>query len=472
MADRDTSIRPPAIAGTFYPGEPEALGGMIDECMKSVRVRHAPPKALVAPHAGYIYSGPIAATAYASLAPIADRISRVVLLGPSHRVAFEGMALSSASAFRTPLGDVPIDRAACDRIAKLPGVQTLDVAHAEEHSLEIHLPFLQTVLQDFALMPIVVGRAPEAQVDAVLRELWGGDETLILVSSDLSHYHDYATAQRMDSGASLAIETLDPAKLGDDQACGRYPVKGLLARARALDLRATTLDLRNSGDTAGDKSRVVGYGSYAFEYAANARLPDDHRRYLGEVARASILHGIGAQGAGRPHADMKGPRDPNAQPKLHLRNVPRPLMSARASFVTVTLDGELRGCVGTVMPHQALAVDVAASAYKAAFSDPRFPPVSKEEAARLGIGVSILSHMRPIDFASEAELVDALNPDIDGVVLVHGAQRGLFLPSVWESLRDPREFLARLKLKAGLAPDFWSPKMKAYRFGTESFRAA
>jgi AmmeMemoRadiSam system protein B/AmmeMemoRadiSam system protein A len=462
MTSPDTSIRPPAIAGTFYPGEALALGGMIDDCLKSVRVKHAPPKALVAPHAGFIYSGPIAATAYASLAPVAEKIRRVVLLGPSHRVAFEGMALSSAAAFRTPLGDVPIDRDACALIAGLPGVQTLDIAHAEEHSLEIHLPFLQTVLSDFALVPIVVGRAPEDQVDAVLRELWGGDETLILVSSDLSHYHDYATAQRMDSGASLAIETLDPAKLGDDQACGRYPVKGLLARARALDLRATTLDLRNSGDTAGDKTRVVGYGSYAFEYAAGARLPDDHRRYLGEVARAAI-----AQGAGKT-----GPRYPNAEPKLHLRNVPRPLMSARASFVTVTLDGALRGCVGSVTPHQALAVDVAASAYKAAFSDPRFPPVSTDEAARIGIGVSILSHMRPIEFSSEAGLIDALNPDIDGVVLTHGAQRGLFLPQVWESLRDPREFVAHLKLKAGLAPDFWSSKMKAYRFTTESFRAA
>jgi hypothetical protein len=147
-------------------------------------------------------------------------------------------------------------------------------------------------------------------------------------------------------------------------------------------------------------------------------------------------------------------------------------MSARASFVTVTLDGNLRGCVGSVTPHQALAVDVAASAYKAAFSDPRFPPVSTDEAARIGIGVSILSHMRPIDFASEAELIDALNPDVDGVVLTHGAQRGLFLPQVWESLREPTAFLRRLKEKAGLAPDFWSPTMKAYRFGTESFRAA
>ncbi|HUT51508.1 MAG TPA: AmmeMemoRadiSam system protein B [Alphaproteobacteria bacterium] len=466
MARTDTSIRPPAIAGTFYPGEQAALRGMIDQCMKAVRVKQAPPKALVAPHAGYIYSGPIAATAYASLAPIADKVTRVVLLGPSHRVAFEGMALSSASAFRTPLGDVPIDRAACERIAKLPGVQTLDTAHAEEHSLEVHLPFLQTVLSDFSLVPIVVGRAPEAQVDAVLQALWGGEETLVVVSSDLSHYHDYAAAQRMDGAASLAIETLDAAKLGDDQACGRYPVKGLLARARALDLRATTLDLRNSGDTAGDKARVVGYGAYAFEYAASARLPDDQRRYLGEIARASIR-----QGAGRPTSNIGGPRDPQAQPKLHLRNVPRPLMSARASFVTVTLDGNLRGCVGSVAPHQALVVDVAASAYKAAFSDPRFPPVTQGEAARIEIGVSILSHTRPIAFSSEAELIDALNPDIDGVVLAHGEQRGLFLPQVWESLRTPDAFLRRLKEKAGLKPDFWSQNMKAYRFTTESFCA-
>jgi AmmeMemoRadiSam system protein B/AmmeMemoRadiSam system protein A len=461
MAGRDASIRPPATAGTFYPGESAALRAMIDKCFKTVRMKHAPPKALIAPHAGYIYSGPIAATAYASLVPLKDRIARVVLLGPSHRVAFEGLALSSAVAYRTPLGDIRIDRAACDRIAGLAGVQTLDAAHAEEHSLEVHLPFLQTVLGDFALVPIVVGRAPESQVDAVLEALWGGEETLIVVSSDLSHYHDYAAARRMDAAASLAIETLDAATLDDDQACGRYPVKGLLARARALDLRATTLDQRNSGDTAGDKSRVVGYGAYAFEYAAGARLPDEQRRYLGEVARTAIRQGVGRQGAGA-----------GEQPKLHLRNVPRPLMSARASFVTVKLDGALRGCVGSLNAHQALAVDVAASAYKAAFSDPRFPPVSAAEAARIEVGVSILSHLRPIAFSSEAALIDALNPDIDGVVLTLGDKRGLFLPQVWESVRAPDEFLRHLKIKAGLKPDFWSKKLQAYRFTTESFGAA
>ena len=332
MAGSDSSIRPPAVADTFYPGDPGSLRETIDRCFKSVRIRHAPPKALIAPHAGFVYSGPIAATAYAALAPLRSSIRRVVVLGPSHRVAFEGLALSSAAAFRTPLGDVPVDRAACDRIAALPGVQTLDAAHAEEHSLEVHLPFLQSALDEFSLVPIVVGRAPAEQVDAVLQALWGGEETLVVVSSDLSHYHDYTTAQRSDAAASVAIETLDPGSLADDQACGRFPVKGLLARARALDLRATTLDLRNSGDTAGDKARVVGYGAYAFEYAASARLPDTYRRSLGEVALAAIKQGI----AGK------------AKPRLHLSNVPRPLMAARASFVTVKLEGELRGCVGSV----------------------------------------------------------------------------------------------------------------------------
>jgi len=456
MARIDTSVRLPAVAGTFYPGDAHALRSSLGKCFKSVRIEHAPPKALIVPHAGFVYSGPIAATAYAALAPLKSTIKRVVLLGPSHRVAFEGLALSSASAFRTPLGDVALDRAACARIAGLPGVQTLDAAHVEEHSLEVHLPFLQAALDDFTLVPIVVGRAPAEQVETVLAASWGGEETLVVVSSDLSHYHDYATAQRSDAAASLAIETLDAARLGDDQACGRYPVKGLLARARALDLRATTLDLRNSGDTAGDKMRVVGYGAYTFEYASSARLPDAYRRSLGEVALASIRQGI----AGK------------AKPRLRLTNVPRPLLSARASFVTVKLDGELRGCIGSMAPHQPLAVDVASSAFKAAFSDPRFPPVSEAEVARIEISISILSTPRPIAFACETELVDALNPDIDGVVLSQDDKHGLFLPQVWESVRDPGEFVQRLKAKAGLRPDYWSKKIEAHRFTTESFRAA
>jgi AmmeMemoRadiSam system protein B len=221
-------------------------------------------KALVVPHAGYVYSGPVAASAYALLASLRDRIRRVVLLGPSHRVGFEGLAASSADAFETPLGRVEIDAEAVERALLLPQVRRLDAAHAQEHSLEVQLPFLQRVLSDFRLVPLVVGDATPAEVAEVIETLWGGAETLLVVSSDLSHYLPYEQAKALDRATTQAIENLDPEAIGEDQACGRLPVQGLLLAARRHGLHARTLDLRSSGDTAGSRDAVVGYGAYAF----------------------------------------------------------------------------------------------------------------------------------------------------------------------------------------------------------------
>lgn len=220
------------------------------------------PKAIIAPHAGYIYSGPVAATAYTRIQSAHDSIHRVVLLGPSHRVPLFGLATSSVDQFITPLGPVNLDREAINAIANLKQVRMLDEAHSMEHSLEVHIPFLQAVLDDFSLVPLVVGDARPDEVAEVLECLWGGPETLIVISSDLSHYHDYATAQQMDRATSRAIEKLDLEKIHSEDACGCRPLSGLLYLARKKGLQAETIDLRNSGDTAGDKSRVVGYGAY------------------------------------------------------------------------------------------------------------------------------------------------------------------------------------------------------------------
>lgn len=263
------TIRQPAVADQFYPGDPAELGRMLDALLAeprpsaSSRSGTTPPKALIVPHAGYIYSGPIAATAYATLASVRDRIHRVVLLGPSHRLPFTGLAATSADVFATPLGPVRIDRATVERALTLPQVRLLDAAHAQEHSLEVQLPFLQRVLDDFGLVPLVVGDAAPESVAEVLELLWGGAETLILVSSDLTHYLDYRTARRIDAATSEAIEALRPESIGYDQACGRAPLNGLLTLARRRGLQAETLDLHNSGDTAGSRDQVVGYGAYA-----------------------------------------------------------------------------------------------------------------------------------------------------------------------------------------------------------------
>jgi AmmeMemoRadiSam system protein B len=246
----------------FYPGDSRELSQMVEALLDAAPPASTEPAALIAPHAGYVYSGPVAATAYSQLSAQRATTSRVLLLGPSHRVAFRGLALSSAVRYATPLGDVAIDTAACRELLALPQVGVLDEAHAAEHSLEVHLPFLLAALDAFSLIPVVIGDAPPGDVAQVIETFWDRDDTLIVVSSDLSHFLDYETANRVDRDTTHAIER-HAQDIRPEQACGCRAINGLMrvAEDRALDV--TTLDLRNSGDTAGDRSRVVGYGAYA-----------------------------------------------------------------------------------------------------------------------------------------------------------------------------------------------------------------
>jgi AmmeMemoRadiSam system protein B len=263
----NTKVRPAAVAGSFYPGSAAALDSGVAQMLADARRTASPkPKAIIVPHAGYVYSGPVAASVYAPLRRLQGTISRVVLLGPTHRVAVAGLALPSSAAFATPLGIVPVDQMAIAAIKDLPQIVVSDAVHALEHSLEVQLPFLQTVLGEFSLLPLAVGQASPEAIAEVLERLWGGDETLIVVSSDLSHYLPYDEAQRVDAQTARYILDLRPT-INHQQACGASPVNGLLLAARQHGLEAQVLDLRNSGDTAGDKARVVGYGAFIFHEA-------------------------------------------------------------------------------------------------------------------------------------------------------------------------------------------------------------
>ncbi|HEY0835473.1 MAG TPA: AmmeMemoRadiSam system protein B, partial [Azospirillum sp.] len=450
---RSPILRQPAVAGAFYPADPAVLGRMVDDCIYQARIEPVAAKAIVAPHAGYVYSGAIAGTAYAAVRHLADRVRRVILLGPAHRHPFRGLAAPSADGMVTPLGAVPVDREAVDAILGLPDVQILDAAFDGEHSLEVHLPFLQRTFHDFTVVPLVVGTCAPQAVETVLERLWGGPETLIVVSSDLSHFHDYDTARGLDLAASQAIETAAPEKLNGDYACGYKPVSGLLLRALKLDLRATTRDLRNSGDTAGDRNRVVGYGAYTFEDAEHARLSDAHRKQLLDCAHQSLRHAVER---GRP-------------PSVAVETFPMPLRALRKTFVTLEIDGALRGCIGTLQPINPLITDVVENTYKSAMQDPRFGPMTAAEVERVDITVSILSHSRPIAFTDEADLLARLRPDVDGLVIRDQGRGALFLPKVWDALPDPRAFLRNLKAKAGLAPDHESGTLQAFRFTAETF---
>lgn len=440
------AIRAPAVAGAFYPATADALQSQVEILMGEAPAPAQPrrPKALIAPHAGYVYSGPTAARAYKLLAPFRDSYDRVVLLGPAHRVRVRGLALPASAAFATPLGEVPLDRAAMERIAALPQVEVSDEAHAWEHSLEVHLPFLQQVLPRFTLVPIAVGGATPQEVAEVLDRLWGGDETLILVSSDLSHYLAYAQAQEIDGRTLRTILDLKP-DLDHRQACGATPVNGLLLQARRRRLVPELVDARNSGDTAGDRNRVVGYGSVAFFPAAAGNVPDAvDGRMLVSLARAAISARLGwhyAVAANAPFLERQG-----------------------ATFVTLTRDGQLRGCIGSLQAHRSLREDVLANAEAAAFRDPRFEPLTFDELRAVRVEVSLLSPPEPMTFTGEAGLLAQLRPGTDGLIIEQAGRRATFLPQVWETLPEPARFLAELKRKAGLPADSGDEGLRAWRY--------
>ena len=257
------SVRPPAVAGSFYPRNPDELRSAVEGFLSEAPAGGPVPKAVIAPHAGYVYSGPIAGSAFRSLASAAGTIQRVILIGPSHFVPIRGLALPGHPRFATPLGEVTVQPEGAQASLRLPQVRMIPEAHTREHSLEVELPFLQVLLGDFDLVPLVAGEASGNEVADVLERLWGGPETLIVISSDLSHYLPYEAAQRADRATADEILALG-GPLQSRQACGAVPVNGLLEVARRRGLVPELLDLRNSADTAGDPSRVVGYGAFAF----------------------------------------------------------------------------------------------------------------------------------------------------------------------------------------------------------------
>lgn len=454
--------RAAAVAGLFYPEQPERLRAELDALLQQAGRRpqgaSGPIKALLVPHAGYIYSGRTAAAAYAALRDQATRIRRVVLLGPAHRWPLHGLALPGCSSFATPLGEVAIDRALVERLRGLPQVIELPAAHAQEHALEVQLPFLQHLLGAFTLLPLVVGEASVDQVAEVIEAVWGGEETLLLISSDLSHYLSHAQAQRIDRSTIEQVLRLDH-RLDHQQACGATPLNGLLRCAGRHRLRPQLLAMCNSGDGVGDRARVVGYAAVAFSAEASAAsdddLANDHQRpdpALGAALLSQARSAIAAQWQlpvrRQDHARLDHPG---------------------ACFVTLHRQRRLRGCVGNLEARGPLREVLAHNARAAAFSDHRFAPLARREYDDLAIEVSLLTPLRPWPLESQAALLDGLAVGVDGLVLDYRGRRATFLPQVWDSLPEPEDFVAELKHKAGLPADFWSPELQVFRYRVQQW---
>lgn len=468
-----TTIRQPAFAGSFYPKDTKALTEMVDTYLAegdSGQQARGQIKAIIVPHAGYIYSGHTAGRVYGELTQQQSAIRRVVLLGPSHSVAFKGVALPESDAFQTPLGTIPIDQGAINLIADLPWVARRDDAHRDEHSLEVQLPFLQRTLGDFELLPIVVGDATPRQISELLERLWGSEQTLVVISTDLSHFHDYNQARQIDDSTRQKIETLN-ATLSGAEACGCRPVNGLLTflksgnATKTHQLTIETVDTRNSGDTAGDKNRVVGYGAWRIiERSADAKISGEsgetndmwslpERQQLLHIAREAI------------RLPLTGETNLNVNLGLY----PERLREDGACFVTLNQHGVLRGCIGSLEAHRSLVLDVAHNAQAAAFKDPRFNAINAEDYQAIDIHISILS--APVHLAADSQqaLIDAIEPGVHGLIIEEQGRRATYLPSVWAQIPEPTQFVSELRKKAGLPADGWQSTTRCFTYTTEEF---
>ncbi|HEX6888592.1 MAG TPA: AmmeMemoRadiSam system protein B [Candidatus Nanopelagicales bacterium] len=482
MARAGSRVREPAVAGRFYAGDPQRLAAEVDAHVAQARLALARQRraedgspwaperlvAVVAPHAGHIYSGPTAGFAYATIDPAVVR--RVVLLGPAHFVAIDGIGTSSAAAWRTPLGEVPIDGdLTADLRAHFDSVAPGDDAHAPEHSLEVQLPFLQRVLEPgWTLVPLIVGADLPDETATVIVRCAALPDTLVVVSTDLSHYLDHESAIARDERTIAAVLQRSAAGIGPHDACGRFPLRGLLVAAAANDWDVELLDARNSGDTAGDWDRVVGYAAFAVTgpaVQATSEAPDVAVVAPPEgftVAQREALLGLARHTISEALASGRRPSlDPDGwEPALR---------EPGAAFVTLrSSDGELLGCIGSLAAYRPLVVDVAEHAYDAAFRDPRFAPLTPERAAGMVIDISVLTPARPFPCGSYDELVRSA-PVGRGLTVTAGRHRATFLPAVWEQLPERAAFVSALWRKAGMAPRAWPPGLELEVYDSEEF---
>ena len=463
LSDDDINpVRETAVAGLFYPADvyqlDKDLDGYLEHAAADLSGR---PHIMIVPHAGYQYSAQVAAQAYKRLQPFKKQIRRVFLLGPSHRTAVNGVALPAAKVFKTPLGAVRTDTEIMNELKKNPLFVVSAAAHKDEHALEVQLPFLQKTLDKFSIIPLLYGRAEPEKIAAALAPFLQDDATLLVISADLSHYLNYDEAKEADARTAEQIKNSEA--INHHQSCGATAVNTAMILARQSGLVPRLLDMVNSGDTSGDKQRVVGYGAWVYQEAAEAEptgieLEQKHLQNFARNNREALLEIV------RSSLEAAVLRNEIIHPKRS--NFDDVLFDKGASFVTLKKNGRLRGCIGSVTASKAIAADLADNAYAAALHDPRFKPVTPEELPEIDFSIALLTDFEEMDFNSYADLLSKIKPGIDGLLLRDGEREGVFLPAVWETLPDKEEFVTQLKIKAGLSPTYWADRVKVFRFRT------
>ena len=444
ISAQQKKVRKAVVAGQFYPGSKKGLETQVQEYLeKAEKVELGGPlRALVAPHAGYIYSGPIAAYAYKQ---IQKPFKRVFIFASSHSADFDGLSVPAEyTHYATPLGEVPISPIVQELLQE-EGVSYVPEAHIA-HIIEVQLPFLQLLLEDFEIIPVITWRMnlEDIQRFGDLFSRYADDDTLFIVSTDLSHYHPYDDAVRLDTSCVQALEQLDFQEVANSELCGKGAALILLEIAKKQGWQGKILNYRNSGDTAGDKDRVVGYSAIAYYSKIPSNLPEplseEEQQMLLELAEATVELYVKENEVFEPEADR-------------FAEFPR-LSESRGAFVTLKKQGQLRGCIGSLVGRQPLYVTVRDNAIKAAAEDPRFKPVTEDELAEITLSVSVLDVPQPLEVASPQEYLEKLTHQ-DGVILVNGRHSATYLPQVWEQIPETEQFLSNLCMKGGARPDCW-----------------
>jgi AmmeMemoRadiSam system protein B/AmmeMemoRadiSam system protein A len=454
-------IRKAAVSGLFYPDKKGLLDKMLDSFLESSFEVDSTPKAIIVPHAGYIYSGSTVASAFKALHKLKNKITKVVLIGPSHKTLFKGLAIPNSSFFETPLGKIKVDQETIQSLKNLPQVIISEEAHAKEPSLEVILPCLHKVVgEELGIIPIVVGESNAEDVREVIIKLWGGDETLIIISTDLIHYHSYRDAFQIDRQTCVDIENLNSDELSSQKLCGFLPVLGLIEVAKKKELDIKLVDFCNSGDViVNDQpinaNRVVGYASFYCGTKNNIGnfISKAHKKELIRVALSTISHCLAN----------------NHEPPEYLDSLLSFSNDKVATFVTLKINNVLRGCIGTLAAKRDILQDVAYNAYQAAFCDPRFHKLTTDELENVELSISILTKPKPLLFKSEKDLLKKIEPGIDGLILTQGKKKGTFLPSAWEDITNVKDFLEQLKLKSGLKKGYWSDDIKIQKYTAVNF---
>lgn len=447
-------IRPSAVAGMFYPESKSELLSFMDNFKQKARKHYdISTRAVIVPHAGYVYSGQLA---YEGLQYLNPSSKNIFIIAPAHYVGIKGIAVSSFDAWKTPLGEVDVNQEINELLVRDFGAKINDEAIAPEHSLEVQVPFVQKLFPTARIVPILVGETSPEQLTEIISYFWTDDNNSFVISSDLSHFHQDNEAQKIDTITAEMIENKDLSGFNPHQACGYVGVLGIVGFAQKKEASLIRVNLQNSAVVSGDKSRVVGYGSWIlYEGEKEKFVKDNFSEFLLDICKKSIASGLKT---GRPLS-------------VDTLDIPEVLHQSGASFVTLEIAGSLRGCIGSIIAQRPLIEDIAQNAYNSGFSDSRFRPLRQEEFGLLDIAVSLLTAPSQMSFEDEEDLLRQIEQDLDGIIIKDGAYMAVYLPSVWEQIPDKKLFLTSLKQKAGMSPHHFSKTFEAYRFRSEYIKS-